>query len=480
MPMPLNIRRDPLCDWDNYNPFLEQDELGVAYVHDRPVKAKLGPGHWNDLDYFIDMTTAGGSGSAGADGASAFEIAVANGFVGTAQQWLLSLVGAQGPKGDAGDDGVNGLDGAAGSTGPQGPQGIQGQTGTAGTTGQTGSTGPTGPTGLTGAKGDKGDTGDTGPQGPQGIQGAQGVQGTAGTNGTNGSDANITAAWPIGSIFMSVLSTTPATLLGFGTWAAFGAGKCLIGQNANDTDFDVAEETGGAKTNTPAGTNSAPTFTGSALGTHSHGTGTIAVSSHSGTAVADHAAHTHSVTSNVAVADHAAHTHAVTSNVSVADHASHTHTYTDVPNHTHTIQMQGSATPATTGTHICNSTSTGGTSRASVSPDATNNPTGGVATGTTAGPSAALSHTVTNNAVTSGNPSATLSHTVTNNAVTSGNPSATLSHSVTQPSDHTLSGSTAAVSAGTPAGTVSAPAFTGTPMSVVQPYIVVYMWKRTA
>jgi hypothetical protein len=468
MPMPLNIRRDPLCDWDANDPYLHQDELGVAYVHDRPVKAKLGPGHWNDLDYFIDTTTSGGSGSAGADGASAYDIAVANGFVGTAQQWLLSLVGAQGATGPTGATGPQGIQGVKGDTGNTGPAGADGSPGS------TGATGPTGPQGIQGVKGD------TGAQGPQGIQGPQGTAGTNGTNGTNGSDANITAAWPVGSVFISVVSTNPATLFGFGTWSAFGAGRCLIGLDANDTDFDVVEETGGAKTNTPAGTNSAPTFTGSALGTHSHGTGTIAVSAHSGTAVADHAAHTHSVTSNVAVADHAAHTHAVTSNVAVADHASHTHTYTDVPNHTHTIQMQGSATPATTGTHICNSTSTGGTSRASVSPDATNNPTGGVATGTTAGPSAALSHTVTNNAVTSGNPSAALSHTVTNNAVTSGNPSATLSHTVTQPSDHTLSGSTAAVSAGTPAGSVSAPAFTGTPMSVVQPYIVVYMWKRTA
>ena len=30
------------------------------------------------------------------------------------------------------------------------------------------------------------------------------------------------------------------------------------------------------------------------------------------------------------------------------------------------------------------------------------------------------------------------------------------------------------------AGTVGAPAFTGSPTSVVQPYIVCYFWKRTA
>lgn len=36
------------------------------------------------------------------------------------------------------------------------------------------------------------------------------------------------------------------------------------------------------------------------------------------------------------------------------------------------------------------------------------------------------------------------------------------------------------VSAGTPTGTVTAPVFTGAAMSVVQPYLVVYFWKRTA
>jgi microcystin-dependent protein len=55
-------------------------------------------------------------------------------------------------------------------------------------------------------------------------------------------------AWPVGSVFLSVVSTSPATLLGGGTWAAFGAGKMLVGRDGNDTDFDTAEETGGSKT----------------------------------------------------------------------------------------------------------------------------------------------------------------------------------------------------------------------------------------
>jgi hypothetical protein len=54
--------------------------------------------------------------------------------------------------------------------------------------------------------------------------------------------------YPIGSIYLSVVDTNPATLFGFGTWEAFGAGKTLVGIDATDTDFDTVEETGGEKT----------------------------------------------------------------------------------------------------------------------------------------------------------------------------------------------------------------------------------------
>ena len=43
-----------------------------------------------------------------------------------------------------------------------------------------------------------------------------------------------------------------------------------------------------------------------------------------------------------------------------------------------------------------------------------------------------------------------------------------------------MSGTGEAISGGTPAGTNTTPAFTGSPTSVVQPYIVCYFWKRTA
>jgi hypothetical protein len=59
------------------------------------------------------------------------------------------------------------------------------------------------------------------------------------------------AVYPVGSIYINAsVSTNPATLLGFGTWVAFGAGRTMVGLDASDTDFDNAEETGGSKTKT--------------------------------------------------------------------------------------------------------------------------------------------------------------------------------------------------------------------------------------
>jgi len=59
--------------------------------------------------------------------------------------------------------------------------------------------------------------------------------------------AALAAAYPVGSVYINATSATnPATLLGFGTWVAFGAGRVMVGLDAGNALFDTAEETGGS------------------------------------------------------------------------------------------------------------------------------------------------------------------------------------------------------------------------------------------
>lgn len=124
---------------------------------------------------------------------SAYDVAVAQGFVGDQSAWLLSLRGAAGPKGD---------DGSPGAQGVQGLQGVQGIQGLKGDTGATGAKGDTGLTGAAGAKGDQGIQGMTGAPGApgakgdagaQGLKGDTGLQGPKGDTGASGSNATVKA-----------------------------------------------------------------------------------------------------------------------------------------------------------------------------------------------------------------------------------------------------------------------------------------------
>jgi hypothetical protein len=58
----------------------------------------------------------------------------------------------------------------------------------------------------------------------------------------------VSQAWPIGSVFIAVVPTNPATLLGYGTWTAFGTGRMPVGIDTGQTEFNTVEKTGGAKT----------------------------------------------------------------------------------------------------------------------------------------------------------------------------------------------------------------------------------------
>ena len=109
----------------------------------------------------------------GESGASAYEIAVANGFTGTEEAWLASLIGPAGEQGPPGEQGGQGLQGEQGPPGEQGPAGSPGDMGQPGDTGLSaydiaanlGFEG-TQQDWLDSLVGPKGDTGDTGPAGP--------------------------------------------------------------------------------------------------------------------------------------------------------------------------------------------------------------------------------------------------------------------------------------------------------------------------
>jgi hypothetical protein len=188
-------------------------------------------------------------------------------------------------------------------------------------------------------------------------------------------------AFPVGAVFIAVVNTDPATLLGYGTWSAFGAGRVLIGRDAGDTDFDTAEETGGAKAK--------------------------AISAHAGATVGNHTF------------------------TQPADHS-----FNEVVSHTHTTDSQG----AHVHDEYRNSATTGGLDGWGAGDTSTNTATlTGYDTGSAGG------HTHTAAAPAGAVASFTKSHA-------SG---AVDAHSVGQASAHT-------------------------DLNVVQPYIVVYMWKRTA
>jgi hypothetical protein len=75
---------------------------------------------------------------------------------------------------------------------------------------------------------------------------------TAGSNTTQlATTAFVTAAlaaiYPVGSVYINATSSSnPSSLLGFGTWTAFGAGRVMVGLDAGNAAFDTAEETGGS------------------------------------------------------------------------------------------------------------------------------------------------------------------------------------------------------------------------------------------
>lgn len=55
--------------------------------------------------------------------------------------------------------------------------------------------------------------------------------------------------YPIGKIYITVGNENPNETIG-GTWIKFGAGRCLVGVDTSQTEFNAVEKTGGEKTHT--------------------------------------------------------------------------------------------------------------------------------------------------------------------------------------------------------------------------------------
>lgn len=104
-------------------------------------------------------------------------------------------------------------------------------------------------------------------------------------------------AFPVGSLFLSVVSTNPATLLGYGTWSQVAQGRFLVGEDGGT--YTPGAATGGAAT------------------------------------------HPHSFTQPTA-----------------AGEAAHTHTYTQVPNHVHVQSVNSASTGGLSGYTADTSTNT--------------------------------------------------------------------------------------------------------------------------
>lgn len=91
---------------EHKNPDGTDDEwkiLSATQVQIIKTAADLSP---NDR-ITIEASTTKVTGLKGADGKSAYQSALDNGFVGTEQEWQDSLIGPQGPKGDKGDAGAS-------------------------------------------------------------------------------------------------------------------------------------------------------------------------------------------------------------------------------------------------------------------------------------------------------------------------------------------------------------------------------------
>lgn len=248
--------------------------------------------------------------------------------------------------------------------------------------------------------------------------------------------------FPVGSFYTSYnVNTNPASLLGFGTWAAVQGRFLLSASSAYP-----AASTGGAATHT---------ITVAEMPAHSHTGSTASAGGHTHTATtASAGAHTHTIS----VANAGAHTHSG----SAASNGAHTHTRgtMDITGYhgSEALISGGSTGPHPLGGAFYVSAGQGGHISASVggNSEQLNFQASRSWTGATSS-SGAHTHTITT--------ASAGAHTHTASSASAGAHTHTVTVATNGAHTHT-------VTVGNTGG--------GSAMSLLPPYVAVYMWRRTA
>lgn len=249
------------------------------------------------------------------------------------------------------------------------------------------------------------------------------------------------AVYPVGSIYMSISPTNPGTLFG-GTWEAWGTGRVPVAVDANNSDFNTVEKTGGSSTVTLTSAQSGVPAHAHGLNSHTHSVG----------------AHSHGLNSHVHSVG--AHSHGLNSHVhSVGAHSHGLNSHTHGMDHYHSAIL-GWVKAGTAGSFYFGTATSTEYSGYTTGKYETNSPSSkkntDAATGSTA------NSTAFNTGAATGS---TANSTAFNTGAASGSTANSTAFDTGAASGNTANNTAANASE----------AHTN-----LQPYITCYMWKRTA